>query len=600
MINVNAKLTRYDDLYNTVGYATKGQPQYSSEPGYPSIYTYELKDGVTWHDGTPLTAEDVKFTYETYAWGALDWAPTQEIKDRLAQPFYMYPVMLKNLDKIETEGDNIVKMYFREVDLGDWMNDMNVNYILPKHKWKDFNRNNPSGQTMEENMYNTEQFGAGPYRVVEHERDQYVIMDRYEDYFDGVPYLEHLVWNIITDPTAAMLALENGEVDTVHEQLNFPAGEIQRVNSDPAFSVDAFPYTTTWRVTPNFDPKSVARWPWIGDKQVRYAMEYAIDKQTIVDQVLFGITKPTSCVVSWIVGAYSGDYNNAENGYTGPYPIEKRDYDPDMAAKILDDAGWTLNAAGVRHKVIGGKDYTIDNVEMPYYHYATSWAEAIAQYWADVGIFIDPVPIESTTFFQGIEVTELGLENPAVGGPYPLSLNTMGGGPDPGDVYDWVESRPAEYGEGWKTGVNNFGFYINERVDELFYEGRGTGEYLERKAIYDELYWRVHDDAGFIMLWNKWKVEAWNNEFAGFGSQRPIAWYGGYFRGTDESSNIEKGVYWRGGSSDPFPETDVITSVVTQVTTQVVSEFMDLRVLAVFALSLLTGVFVYRRRRREE
>jgi ABC-type transport system substrate-binding protein len=324
-------------------------------------------------------------------------------------------------------------------------------------------------------------------------------------------------------------------------------------------------------------------------------MEHAIDKQTIVDQVLFGITKPTSCVVSWIVGAYSGDYNNAENGYTGPYPIVKREFNPDGARKLLDDAGWVLKD-GVRQK----DGVKIEGVEMPYYHYATSWAEAISQYWADIGIFIDPVPIESTTFFQGIEVTELGLENEAVGGPYPLSLNTMGGGPDPGDVYDWIESRPAEYGEGWTQGVNNFGFYVNEDVDRLFAEGRLTGEYLERKAIYDELYWRVHEDAGFIMLWNKWKVEAWNNEFAGFGSQRPIAWYGGYFRGTDESSNIEKGVYWRGGSEDPFPETSVMTSVITQVTTQVVPEFMDLRVLAVFALSLLTGVFVYRRRRSEE
>jgi peptide/nickel transport system substrate-binding protein len=592
-INTYAKAFRYDDLYNQIGYACIGSPVHTSTTQYPSIWTFEMKEGITFQDGVPLTVEDIKFTYETHAWGASADAAAkgidQEIIDRLEVPMYHSTTYFGDLAKIETSGNSIT-LYFTAVSLGDWISDMNTGIILPQHLWKDFNKHNAKGMTMEDNKYNSESMpGSGPFQVVEYERDQYTIMDRYDDYFDGVPYLEHLVWNVITDPTAGMLALENHEVDSVHEQLNFPLSEIARVNSNPEFTVVAFPYTTTWRVTPNFSESAAETWPWLADVSVRQALEYAIDKQTIVDNVLFGNTKPTSTAVSWIVAPYGGDYNTIDQGYTGDFPIVKRDYDPDMARQLLTDAGWDLNGDGVRHKVIGGTDYTIDDVEMPYYHYATAWAEAISKYWRDIGIHVAPIPIESTTFFQGIEVSELGLDDEAVGGPYPLGLNTMGGGPDPDSVNGWIRSRPA-WGPGWLLGGDNFGFYSNERVDELFDIGASTADYASRKAAYDELQKIIHDEAGFVMLWNKWKVEAWNNEFAGFGSNRPIAWYGGYFHGTDESSNVEKGVYWRGGTETPDGGIVTVT----------VPEFMDLRVIVALGLFLITGVSVSRRRRKIE
>jgi ABC-type transport system substrate-binding protein len=68
-------------------------------------------------------------------------------------------------------------------------------------------------------------------------------------------------------------------------------------------------------------------------------MEHAIDKETIVDEVLFGITRVTNTGLSWIVAPYGGDYNSVDQGYTGDFPIEFREYNPDKARQILDDAG---------------------------------------------------------------------------------------------------------------------------------------------------------------------------------------------------------------------------------------------------------------------
>jgi ABC-type transport system substrate-binding protein len=322
-------------------------------------------------------------------------------------------------------------------------------------------------------------------------------------------------------------------------------------------------------------------------------MEYAIDKETIVDEVLFGITQVTNTGISWIVAPYGGDYNSVDQGYDGDWPIEFRTYDPDKARQLLDDAGWVLNEDGVREK----DGVKIEGTTAPYYHYATAWSEACTGYWEEVGIFIEPIPIQSGVFFETLEVpfwhedregeawsddfigekvpTAEGLETNELGGPFPVSFNTMGAGPDPDDIRYHIAS--------WYPGSNNFGFYSNPRVDELFDMGAGTTDYDTRKDIYDELQFLLHEDVACIWLWNKWKIKAYSNDFAGFGTNLPIAWYGRYFRGDDKSTNVDRGVYWKQGTDTPEPD---------------VPEFMDLRVLVTLTLLGLTGFAVVRRRRK--
>jgi peptide/nickel transport system substrate-binding protein len=591
-----------------------GYPKITSTAEHPTIYETQLKQGITWHDGTPMTADDVVFTFETIAWGGQDIAPTTEIKERLTIPAYMGTVNWGNLDKIEKVNDYVVKFYFTEVQLDPFWVEMNSNLILPKHLWGDFNRNNPAGMTFEDNQYNSAPIGSGPFMVTEQVSEQFCIMERYEDYFYGVPFLKTLVWNLIPDPTAALLALENGEIDHMHENANFPQAEIDRIDAMPEFTALGFPYTTTWRVRINHHPDGYARWPWLADKNVLYALEYAIDKETIVDEVLFGITRVTNTGISWIVAAYGGDYNTADQGYSGPWTIEPRTYNPDMARQLLDDAGWVLNADGVREK----DGVKIEGATAPYYHYATEYVEAITGYWEEIGVFIEPIPVLSSVFFQTLEIPgwnedlegepwsddfigvkvpkQEGLEELELGGPFPLSFNTMGAGPDPDDIRYHIES--------FYPGSNNFGFYSNARVDELFDLGASTAAYSERKEYYDELQWHLHEDVACIWLWNKWKIKAYSNDFGGFGSNLPIAWYGRYFRGSDDSSNLERGVYWKGGTDDPFPMstitmTDTATETKTATTTSMVPEFINLPAIAFFAF-LASGAILYRRRRKED
>jgi ABC-type transport system substrate-binding protein len=445
------------------------------------------------------------------------------------------------------------------------------------HIWKDYRSDNPAGAQWEDNPHNEMPMGNGPFIVKDYKREQFTIMERNEDYFRGYPYLDSLIWNVIPDDTAALLAMENGEIDSMSALHPFPLQEIDRVNSLPDFTVNGYPYTTSWRLRRNYTPESWATWPWLANNQVMYALEHAIDKETIARDLLNGVTSPTSTSISWIVPAFAGDLNNAADGYTGPFAIEKREFNPDKARDLLDAAGWMLNADGVREK----DGVEIKGFEIVYYDYATTEAEAIQKYWEDIGVFMDPVPIEPATFFQGVEYSEFGLNTVELGGPWPFSLNTMGGGPLPDAVLPAVQSR-LPWGPGWDRATDNFGFYANDRVDELAELIQSTTDPVIRKESMDEIQYIQHEEVWAIMLYNNWKVEAWNNDFAGFNANLPVAWYGGYYRGNQTMSNEADGVYWVRGEDQK---------------TTTVPEILDLRVMAAFLLFMFFGLFYQKRRK---
>lgn len=595
--NVFNKLMTHDELFNVQGNLLTKYPTITSEPGYPSIYTLELEHNIHWSDGTPLTTKDVKFTLETYTWAAQnrDDCPDPEINDRLAVPAFKGNQYLSNLKKIEIIDDYIIKFYFSEIQLDLWMYPINGFFVLPYHMYKDFNVNNPPGMTWEDNPLNDMPVCSGPFTVREHVRDQYVIMDRNVNYFRGIPFLEHLVFHVIPDAKSCVLALENGEIDATTDTVAWPIEDILRLNAMTEFTVSANAYPAPYRLTINHHPDAKKIWPWLDEVNVLKAFEYALDKETLCKQVLFGVVEPTYTAMPGSVKPYSAEYNTEEFGYTGPWKIEKRTYNVDKARQLLDDAGWKLNAQGVREK----NGVTMDNLKFAILTRDVTTAEAINRYFEDVGIIIEIVPIETITFYVGLEDSPTGIMNEELGGPFTMAYGCMGSGPDPDRIRAWSAPRPESFP--WTTGTNNFGFYNNPRVGELLEQGRYSTVYSDRKVIYDEVQYWIHEDVSVILLWPVWDTMGWNNDFAGLKSIRPYSAFGSFFRGNDSSSNVDKGAYWRGGSPTPFPETPMTTIVtqVTQVTTQV-PEFMDIRILAALSLLMLTGVFVYSRRRRED
>jgi peptide/nickel transport system substrate-binding protein len=454
-------------------------------------FTFYLREGVKWHDGKPFTSADVKWHYDTF-W-AMDPPNWQAAYFLMSEPL-----------PIETPDDYTIKFTFNKPLNFEIFADMHKDqYIIPKHIYE--------GTDLSTNPANQMPIGTGPFKWVEYVKGVYYILEANEEYWGGRPYLDKVIVKFIPSPATAVLALKKGEIDATAESLFIPFEEFEDINAMPDKAAEGYPYTTTWRVAFNFLNTTVEKNPWIGEKKVRMALNHAIDRYTIVEELLNNITfivdTPMTPPEIW---SYKKD--------TIHY-----DYDPELAKQLMDEAGYPEGPGGVRFEF-----------DMVTYDTAGDFAEAIKEYWRLVGVKCNIVLMDSSTFVSTIEMGRKGLEELQAG------LHTMGTGAN--KVASFIHSDRAGIGGG------NIGFYKNEEVDELLIEGLQEVDPVKRKIIYDEIQDLVVEDAGFVWLWNKWRTKGYDTDFKNWDSYK-----------YPEALGL-KSIWWVGGSEtkpgeeEPEPE----------------------------------------------
>ncbi len=273
------------------------------------VWTVTLREGLTWHDGKPLTAEDVKFTFDYY--GKFSGA-----SGRYAHHVYDVPPF----DRAEVVDPRTVRLYykapapqFKILPGGDLP-------ILPKHVWE--NVTEPSKATDKLPV------GSGPFKVVEIVPDQRYRLQANASYFKGKPTVDELNLRIVRDPAAAFTALRSGEVDMVTRNV-------------PPELADQFSGNNDLKVVEGTKFESTqllfnARKAPLNDPKLRKAIALGIDAQSLVDTVLLGKGAPR------------------RDGFIHPdspwaLPDGKYEYDPERAQKLLDDAGYSAkDVDGVR------------------------------------------------------------------------------------------------------------------------------------------------------------------------------------------------------------------------------------------------------------
>ncbi len=274
-------------------------------------YWFRLREGVRFHDGTPFTAEDVKFSFETlrehHPRGRATFAPVEqinllgshEIELILSRPA---PYLLNALASFESP-------------------------IVPRHVYE--------GTDIASNPNNTAPIGTGPFVFKEWVRGSHVLYERNPDYWDaGKPYLDQLVIRFISDPASAVAAIETGEVQL--STAGVPLIDIQRLQQDPrlTFETRGFEYSNTiYRLEFNLENEILA------DHKVRQAIAHAINRDFIVDTIYYGHAKPLYGPVSPNLAAF----------YTDDLP--RYDFDLARAEALLDDAGYPRKADGVRFEI---------------------------------------------------------------------------------------------------------------------------------------------------------------------------------------------------------------------------------------------------------
>jgi peptide/nickel transport system substrate-binding protein len=269
--------------------------------------TYNLRQGVLWHDGTPFTSKDVKATWEALcdetwdaegAAGATDITSIDLPDDYTVVCHYSYQT-LDYAAKIFTFG--IMPAHLIE---GADMNDMN-------------------------NAYNSTMVGTGPYKFVEWVPGEYLYLAANENYWGEGPYLDGVYFRFVPDENARITMLKAGEVDFAY---GISIQNYNEVNSIPGYKVES-KAMNSW-VYMDFN---CAR-PGLAENVVRQAISMGVDKQAIVDQLLNGVP------VAWYQPWMPGDPYHVD-GFESKYV-----YNPEAAIALLEANGWVLGSDGVREK----------------------------------------------------------------------------------------------------------------------------------------------------------------------------------------------------------------------------------------------------------
>jgi peptide/nickel transport system substrate-binding protein len=277
--------------------------------------TFALEPNVQFHDGKPFTSADVAYSVEVArehhplgkkAFGSIeriDMPDPHTVVFRMKEP---YPPMMSFL--------------------GTWYLS-----IIPKHIY--------AGTDPTKNPANQRPIGTGPFRFKEYVAGSHVILEKNPTYWrKGRPYLDRVVFKIMPDETARVIALERGELD-LQGYYGFPFSELERLRKLPELK-------TTFDPTA-FAPLMMApinlRGPILSKPEVRQALAHAINRGEILERALFGVGKvavsPVPSSLAWAHNAKVRQYG----------------FDPAEANRLLDRAGLARGADGTRLKLIAAK-----------------------------------------------------------------------------------------------------------------------------------------------------------------------------------------------------------------------------------------------------
>lgn len=317
-------------------------------------YWFKLREGVKWHDGADFTAEDVAFSIlalkEHHPRGRATFASVEqanvlapnEIELILSKPA---PFLLSAFASFEAP-------------------------IVPKHLYE--------GTNIPENPHNAAPVGTGPYKFVEWVRGSHALFTRNENYWGAPkPYLDQIIFRFITDPAAAVAAIETGEVQV--SVTNVPLTDIERLKANPNLVVDTRPAPYSPSIArAEFNLEN----PYLADIKVRHAIAHAVDKDLIVNTIYLGYA-------TRLDGPVSPDLTRF---YTPDLP--KYEFDPAKADALLDEAGYPRGADGFRFKLF------IDPTQPSGPPKQT--AEYIAQALAKVGIDVELRTQDFATFVKRV------------------------------------------------------------------------------------------------------------------------------------------------------------------------------------------------------
>lgn len=435
-----------------------------SEDG--TVWTFTLRDGITFHDGEPLTADDVVFSYNLYK--------TQE-------EFPYMPVYTDYFESVEAPDEKTVVITLSEA-IPNMESQLYYMYILPEHIWS---QENPA------EFENLEMIGSGPFKLSDYRQNEFVVLDAVKDHYLYPPKIDGAVFQTFDSQDALVQALKTGQVDMITEMPNTAVASLRDdpnvdVVSGPPLAPDVTDiiFNITSEENCPADDGVCSGHPALKDLNVRLALAHATDKQQIIDVVLLGLGNPGLTLVPDSLPPF---YNDQIVDYA---------FDIDLANQILDDAGYDdTDGDGVREMPGGGEpldfrlNWPSDSTNLP------RMAELLAASWGQIGIQTEQAALDPDTLTS--------ICCPAF--DYDVILWGWGSDPDPAFLLSVMTTDEIP------TGTSESG-YSNPEYDELYAQQQTALDLDQRVAIIHQMQEIAHRDIPYIIPYYALATQAYRTD----------------------------------------------------------------------------------------
>jgi peptide/nickel transport system substrate-binding protein len=444
-------------------------------------WTFKIRDGINFHDGQPMTANDVAFSVNLY---------------KNNEDYIYLNAYTANFDTVEaTDDSTIVITLTNAVPNMDYL--LSYLYVVPEHVWGE-NAEAPASVEFE----NLEMIGTGPFKMAEYSQNEFVRLAANKEHFANPPKIDEVVFQTFESDDVLVQSLRSGQVDMITEM---PATAVETLQGDANIKVVTgapFAPSVSDIIFNQADPENCPTdvgglctgHPALRDRNVRLALAHATDKQKLIDVVLLGFGSPGLTLIPDGLGPW---YNNSITDY---------EFDVAKANQILDDAGYAdTDGDGVREMPDGSQPLNFrmhwpsDSIDAP------RLAELLSEMWTEVGVTVE---------LQAVDPDALTAECcPAF--DYDIILWGWGSDPDPNlllSVHS-TDEIPNGYNE---TG------YSNPEYDELHIQQGRELDPDRRREIVWQMQQIAFDDVVYIIPYYEQSIQAYRvDRFTGWIVDKP-------------------------------------------------------------------------------
>jgi peptide/nickel transport system substrate-binding protein len=432
-------------------------------------YTFKLRKGLKWSDGTPLTSDDVLFTY------SLHWDPKYKAVNsprRSDMTTYVESISAPDPETFVMKATKVYAPFL--VNIGGPGFGMG---IVPRHILGDV----PAAQLNTHPFVKAPTVTNGVFKFVKWDSGQQIVLGRNDSYWNGKSYIDQYVYKVLPDQVAVANQLKTGEVDigqVGEAQFDDVAAQTDTVKA-LQFDVAIFDFYAY-----QMDPGKPAS-KFFSDKTVRQALLYALNRKQIVDALYFKhatvATGPVPPVHAW---AYD---KNAKP----QYPFDKA-----KAESMLDAAGWKKNASGIREK--DGVPMKFEVITNAGNKVREGIVQVFQQQWADIGVTCTPRLIQFPELVSQIQNIRT----------FDMFMVGFSWGQDPDQSQLWHSRNTA-------PGGFNGGQFKSPTVDKLLDDAVGTLDQGKRKQLYYQLQTAINDEVPAPILTFRKGLWAYNKRVEG-------------------------------------------------------------------------------------